>query len=264
MTPTPDAAQGLTLFDLRGRVALITGSAQGLGRSIATGLARAGASVVINGRDAERVAEAVEDFTAARLAATGLAMDVTDEASVVRELSHARDGGVGPIDILVNNVGVHRRAPLEDMSTQAWQAVLDANLTSAFTVSREVARGMIERKSGKIINICSLMSDLGRPTTGNYAAAKGGLRMLTRAMAVEWARHNIQINGIAPGYFATELTRELVEDDEFNRWICGRTPAHRWGQPDELVGAAIYFASQASSFVNGQVLYVDGGLTAAI
>lgn len=262
--PEEDATIRPRLFDITGRVALITGSTQGLGFAIARGLAQAGATVVVNGRQSEKVEQARGDLLADGYRALGLVMDVTDEASVVERLRRWRHSDDPQIDILVNNVGVHQRAPLEKMTTEAWQTVIDANLTSAFRVSREVVPQMIERKSGKIINICSLMSDLGRPTTGNYAAAKGGLRMLTRAMAVEWAQHNIQINGIGPGYFATDLTRSLIEDESFNRWICGRTPAGRWGDPQELVGAAVYFGSNASSFVNGQILYVDGGLTAAI
>ncbi len=186
-------------------------------------------------------------------------MDVTDEESVKDALAAA-----GPLDILVDNVGVHDRAPLAEMSLDAWRTVLDANLTSAFLVSREAVGPMLARGRGKVVNICSLMSRLGRPTTGNYAAAKGGLAMLTRAMAVEWASAGVQANGIAPGYFATDLTRSLVEDEAFNAWVCGRTPAGRWGDPEELVGAAVFLASDASAFVNGQVLYVDGGLSAAV
>jgi len=170
----------------------------------------------------------------------------------------------GPISVLVNNAGIHRRAPLEEMSETQWREVIDTNLTSAFLVARHVAPRMIARRAGKIINTCSVMSEVGRPTTGNYAAAKGGLKMLTRAMATEWARHNVQINAIGPGYFATELTAPLVQNPKFNDWICARTPAARWGKPEELVGAAIFLASAASDFVNGQILYVDGGLLAAI
>lgn len=252
------------LFDLSGRRALITGSTQGLGLALARGLAQAGAKVVINGRQNTNVQAVVDTLRGENLAAAGFAMDVTIEDQVVAGITQIESDGQGPIDILVNNVGIQQRAPLAEMSNQAWDHVINANLTSAFTVSREVVRGMLERQSGKIINICSLMSDLGRPTTGNYAAAKAGLRMLTRAMAVEWAASNIQINAIGPGYFATELTQTLVDDEKFNTWICGRTPANRWGRPEELIGAAVYFASSASSFVNGQILYVDGGLTAAI
>ena len=171
---------------------------------------------------------------------------------------------LGPIDILVNNAGIQRRAPLLDMTEAQWREVLETDLTSAFLVARALAPRMIARQSGKIINVCSLMSEVARPTVGNYAAAKGGLKMLTRAMAVEWARHNLQINGIGPGYIETELTRPLVENAEFNQWIIGRTPAGRWGRPGDLVGAAVFLAGPASDFINGQIIYVDGGLLAAI
>jgi gluconate 5-dehydrogenase len=191
------------------------------------------------------------------------AFDVTDGEAVAAALARV-EAEVAPIDILVNNAGIQRRAPLLEMTEGQWREVLETNLTSAFLVARVVAPRMIARGRGKIINVCSLMSEVGRPTTGNYAAAKGGLRMLTRAMAVEWARHNLQINGIGPGYIVTELTRPLVENPEFNRWICERTPAGRWGRPDELVGAAVFLAAPASDFVNGQIVYVDGGLLAAI
>lgn len=237
---------------------MVTGSTQGLGLALARGLAEAGASVLINGRTAAKVDPVVAELRVAGHDAAPLVMDVTDDADVADKLNGSN------IDILINNVGVQDRAPLAEMSSEAFRKVIDVNLTSAFVVTRRVAPGMIERGSGKVINVCSLMSDLGRPTTGNYAAAKGGLRMLTRAMAVEWAQHNLQINAIGPGYFATELTKPLVEDEKFNTWICGRTPANRWGKPEELIGAAVYFASPASTFVNGQILYVDGGLTAAI
>ncbi|MEM9916303.1 MAG: SDR family oxidoreductase [Planctomycetota bacterium] len=261
----PDAPPptGPALFDLTGQRALVTGSTQGLGLALARGLAEAGASVVINGRTAAKIEPVVAELKAAGLDATPLVMDVTDDADVVASLGRLAEDGIH-LDILVNNVGIQDRVPLAEMSSEAFRKVIDVNLTSAFVVTRQLAPGMIARGHGKVINVCSLMSDLGRPTTGNYAAAKGGLRMLTRAMAVEWAEHNLQVNAIGPGYFATELTRPLVEDEKFNRWICGRTPANRWGRPEELIGAAVYFASPASSFVNGQILYVDGGLTAAI
>ena len=249
-------------FDLSGRRALVTGSTQGLGLALARGLAQAGAAVLINGRTAARVDAAVQTLRDEGLSAHPLPMDVSDEADVVRQVTAAQADG--PIDILVNNVGIHDRAPLADMTTDQWRRVIDVNLTTAFVVSREVVGAMIDRRAGKIVNICSLMSELGRPTTGNYAAAKGGLKMLTRAMTTEWAQHNVQVNGIGPGYFATQLTQALVDDAEFNAWICGRTPAGRWGKPEELVGAAVFLASPASSFVNGQILYVDGGLTAAV
>jgi gluconate 5-dehydrogenase len=251
------------LFDLHGRAVLVTGSSQGLGFAFARGLAQAGAALILNGRDGKKLATAADTLRAEGARVTTAAFDVTDGAATNREIERI-EREVGVIDILVNNAGIHRRAPLEEMTEAQWREVIDTNLTSAFLVARAVAPRMIARRSGKIINICSLMSDLGRPTTGNYAAAKGGLKMLTRAMAVEWAKHNLQINAIGPGYFATELTKPLVENPEFNKWICGRTPAGRWGRPEELIGAAVFLASAASDFVNGQIIYVDGGLTAAI
>lgn len=251
------------LFDLQGRTALITGSSQGLGFAFARGLAQAGASLVLNGRDPKKLAAAAEMLRQEGARVATAAFDVTDGAAVMREVERI-EREVGIVDILVNNAGIHRRAPLEEMTEAQWREVIDTNLTSAFLVARALAPRMIARRGGKIINICSLMSDLGRPTTGNYAAAKGGLKMLTRAMAVEWAKHNIQINAIGPGYFATELTKPLVENPEFNAWVCKRTPAGRWGRPEELIGAAVFLASKASDFVNGQIVYIDGGMTAAI
>jgi gluconate 5-dehydrogenase len=253
----------IPLFDLTGRTALITGSSQGLGLAIARGLAQAGAALVLNGRNQEKL-----DATALTLRADGFkvataAFDVTDGAAAAAGIDRVH-AEVGDIDILVNNAGIQRRAPLLEMTEGQWREVLDTDLTSAFLVTRAVAPRMIARRAGKIINICSLMSEVGRPTIANYAAAKGGLKMLTRSMCVEWAKHNLQVNGIGPGYFETELTKPLVENPEFNQWICGRTPAGRWGRPEELVGAAVFLASRASDFVNGQVIYVDGGVLAAL
>ena len=247
-------------FPLAGRRALVTGSSQGIGLALAEALAAAGAQVILNGRDAAKL-----DAAAAKLRAAGhatvatAAFDVTDEAAV----SAAVDG-LGQIDILVNNTGIHRRGPLETMPLADWEAVLKTNLTSAFLVARAVAPGMIARRSGKIINICSLMSDLARPTTAPYAAAKGGLKMLTRAMCAEWARHNVQANGLAPGYILTELTQPLAADPKFDTWIKGRTPAGRWGSVADLTGACVFLASPAADFINGQILTIDGGLSAVI
>jgi gluconate 5-dehydrogenase len=252
-----------SLFDLTGRTALITGSSQGLGLAMARGLAQAGAALVLNGRDELKLAAAAERLRAEGARVTTAAFDVTDGAAVARAVEKI-EAQFAPIDILINNAGIHRRAPLAEMTEAQWREVLDTNLTSAFLVARAVAPRMIARRTGKIINICSVMSDVTRPTIGNYAAAKGGLKMLTRAMAVEWAKHGVQTNAIAPGYFATELSRPLMENAEFDRWIRGRTPAGRWGQPEELVGAAVFLASRASAFVNGQMLAVDGGLLAAL
>ena len=233
-------------FDLTGRVALVTGSSRGLGKVLARGLAAAGATVCLHGLDLGEVATVQ-----------------TDASGIARGLQRlARD--VGPVDVLVNNAGINLRGPLAEIDPDVFRAVIDTNLTGVLLVTQPVARGMIERRRGKIINICSLMSEVGRETTGAYTASKGGLRMLTRAMATEWARHNIQVNGIGPGYFATEMTRPLVEDEAFNAWITARTPARRWGDPAELIGPAVFLASDAASFVNGQILYVDGGILAAL
>jgi len=247
------------LFDLTGRRALVTGSSRGLGLAVARGLARAGATVVLNGRDPATLRTTADTLRAEGLSVEEAAFDVADEEAIRRTIP-----SLGPIDILVNNAGIHRRGPLTDLSTEDWDAVLRTNLTSAFLLGREVARGMIERRRGKIINTCSVMSEVARPTIANYAAAKGGLKMLTRAMAVEWGPHNIQVNGIGPGYMRTELNRPLVENPEFNQWICGRTPLRRWGDPEELAGTAVYLASPASDFITGQVIYVDGGILAAL
>lgn len=250
-------------FSLSGRRALITGSTQGIGLALARGLAEAGATVILNGRDETKLLRAVEELLHAGFAAEGAAFDVTREDQVkigVQKLL----AGERRIDVLVNNAGIHRRGPLASMPFEDWKAVLDTNLTSAFLVSRAVAPGMIARRSGKIVNICSLMCELARPTTGNYAAAKGGLKMLTKAMCAEWAKENVQVNGIAPGYILTELTKPLADDPKFDTWIRGRTPAGRWGAAEDLVGACVFLSSAAADFVNGQVLTVDGGLTAVI
>jgi gluconate 5-dehydrogenase len=251
------------VFDLTGRTALVTGSSQGLGLAMARGLAQSGAAIVLNGRDEKKLAATADALRAEGAKVVTAAFDVTDAAAAAAAVARI-ETDVAPLDILVNNAGIHRRAPLAEMTEEQWRAVLDTNLTSAFLVARAVAPRMIARGRGKIINICSVMSEVTRPTIGNYAAAKGGLKMLTRAMAVEWGRHGLQANAIAPGYFLTELNKPLVENPEFNKWICGRTPAGRWGHPHELGGVAVFLASAASDFVNGQILYVDGGLTAAL
>ena len=251
------------LFDLNGNVALVTGSSQGLGLAFARGLAQAGARVALNGRDEAKLQRAADALRGEGLEAEGFAFDVCDAEQIARGVAEI-EGRLGPVDILVNNAGTQRRGPLAEMPDAAWREVIDLNLTAPFLVTRQVVKGMIERKRGKIINICSLMSEISRPTIANYTASKGGLKMLTKAMAVEWAGHNIQVNGIGPGYFITELTRPLMEDAEFDAWIKARTPAARWGRPEELVGAAVFLSSAASDFVNGQVVYVDGGILAAL
>ncbi len=254
---------GLALFSLRGRRALITGSGQGIGLTLARGLAAAGAELVLNDLDAARLDATVAALRSEGFVVLGRAFDVARAAEVDAALGPL-EAEVGPVDILVNNAGIHRRAPLESMSLDAWQAVLDVNLTSAFLVSRAIAPGMIRRGAGKIINLCSLNSEISRPTIANYAAAKGGLKMLTRAMAVEWGRHNLQTNGLAPGYIRTSLTTPVVADPELARHILARTPAGRWGDPPDLVGAAVFLSSPASNFVNGQILTIDGGLLASL
>lgn len=253
----------MNLFDLKGRTALITGSSQGLGLAIARGLGQAGAAVVLNGRDGEKLQQAVNQLNSEGIQTHGYAFDITNSEQIKQGITSI-EAQVGVIDILVNNAGIQRRAPLETFEESVWREILDANLTSVFLVSQQVARGMIERRYGKIINIGSLMSEVGRKTIAPYTASKGGVKMLTKAMATEWAQHNIQVNGIGPGYFATEMNRPLMEDEKFNAWICARTPAGRWGNPDELAGAAIFFASRASDYINGHMLYVDGGILASL
>ena len=253
-----------TLFDLSGRTALVTGSSSGLGLAMAKGLAEAGAAVVLNGRNKAKLAAAVDSLAEAGLDASARAFDVTDDAAV-RAAFEALDADGVAVDILVNNAGAIVRKPIVDLSTEEFRRVIDGHLTAAFQVGREAARRMIARgRGGKIVNIGSLMSEVGRATVAPYAAAKGGMKLLTRAMAAEWAAHDIQANAIGPGWMVTELTRPLADDQKFDAWVRARTPAGRWGRPEELVGAAVFLASGASSFVNGQILYVDGGLLAVM
>ncbi len=251
------------LFDLGGRTALITGSSQGIGYALARGLAQAGSAIVLNGRDEAKLKRSAKALSGEGAKVHSAAFDVTKGEAVAAAIERI-EREFAPIDILVNNAGILRRVPIADTTEQQWREVLDTNLMSAFLLARTVAPRMISRGAGKVINICSLMSEAGRPTTGSYAAAKGGLKMLTKAMAVEWARHNLQVNGIGPGYILTELTKPLAENQEFSRWLLARTPAGRWGKPEELVGAAVFLASRASDFMNGQILYVDGGILAAL
>lgn len=262
-TPDLPSPRGAALFSLVGKRVLITGSGQGIGLTLARGLATAGAELVLNDVESARLDAAVAGLQAEGFTVSGRVFNVAREAEVIAGVA-AVEESIGSIDVLINNAGIHRRAPLESMPLESWQAVLDVNLTSAFLVTRAVVPGMIRRRAGKIINLCSLNSEISRPTIGNYAAAKGGLKMLTRAMAVEWAKHNIQANGLAPGYIRTALTGPLTVDPEFNRHLCQRTPAGRWGEPQELIGAAVFLASPGSDFMNGQILIVDGGLLAAL
>jgi gluconate 5-dehydrogenase len=252
-----------SLFDLSGRTALVTGSSRGLGRAIAEGLAKAGARLVVNGTDQARVETAVAEFRSAGHAAEGAAFDVTDEAAVVNAFERFDAKGIA-IDILVNNAGIQMRKPLVEFTSAEWRKVIETNLTSAFIIAREAAKRMIPRKRGKIINIGSLASELARPTVGPYTAAKGGIKTLTKSMAVEWAASGIQANAIGPGYMLTDMNQALVQNPDFNSWLMSRIPSKRWGRPDELIGAAIFLASSASDYVNGQIIYVDGGMLAAM
>jgi gluconate 5-dehydrogenase len=251
------------LFDLTARTALVTGSSRGLGRAMAEGLAVAGARILINGTDPARVAETVAEFRAAGHAADAAAFDVTAEDEILRAFAGFDAAGIA-VDILVNNAGIQFRKPMVELATADWQRVIDTNLTSAFMIGREAAKRMIARKSGKIINIGSLTSELARATVAPYTVAKGGIKMLTRAMAAEWAEHGIQANAIGPGYMITDMNQALIDNPTFDAWVKGRTPAKRWGKPGELVGTAVFLASAASDYVNGQIIYVDGGMLAVL
>ena len=252
-----------SLFDLTGRTALVTGATSGLGLAIARGLAEAGAAIAVNGRDEGRIADTVSAFRDEGLSAHAARFDVTATDEVEAGVERV-EPEVGPIDILVNNAGIQRRKPLLEMEEAVWDEVIETNLNAVFRVGRAVGRGMVERRRGKIINIASLASEVARKTIAPYTAAKGAVKQLTRAMCVEWASFNVQVNGIGPGYFATPLNRALLDDPAFDAWVKNRTPAGRWGDPKELVGAAVFLSSPASDFVNGQILYVDGGLLAAM
>ncbi|MCA0404571.1 MAG: SDR family oxidoreductase [Proteobacteria bacterium] len=251
------------LFSLNGRIALVTGSTGGIGGALAKGLAQAGAKVVINGRDEARAAKAAESLRAEGLDATHAAFDVTAPEAVAAGVARIEDE-VGPIGILINNAGVQQRAPAEEFPLDGWKRVLGANLEGPFFVAQAVGQHMLGRGEGRIINICSVMSELGRASIVPYTASKGGIKMLTKGLATEWGPKGINVNGIGPGYFATEMNTALVEDAKFTGWLEQRTPQRRWGKVEELVGAAIYLASPASSFVNGHILYVDGGMTASV
>jgi gluconate 5-dehydrogenase len=258
----PDAA-ALKLFDLSGRLALITGSSQGIGLALARGLGQAGARVVLNGRDGARLENARALLESEGLAALAAPFDVIDRAAA-RDAVAAIERDVAPIDILINNAGIQRRAPFESFPEETWREIMAVNLDSVFHVTQAVGARMLERRRGRIINICSVASELGRRTIVPYAATKGALRQITRGLCAEWAARNIQINAIAPGYIRTELNRALIDDAAFSAWVCARTPAGRWAEVDELAGAAIFLASDAASYVNGHVLYVDGGLSTSV
>lgn len=252
-----------SLFDLTGFRALVTGSSQGIGLALAEGLARHGAKIVLNGRNADKVAEAAAMLAAKGFKADGAVFDVTSAEAAAKGAADI-EANLGPIDILVNNAGMQYRAPLEDFPVDKWDELLRTNISSVFYVGQAVARHMIPRQKGKIINIASVQSELARTNIAPYTATKGAVRNLTRGMCADWAKHGLQINAIAPGYFKTPLNQALVENPEFSAWLANRTPAGRWGNVDELVGAAVFLAGPASSFVNGHTLYVDGGITTCL
>jgi len=251
------------LFSLSGRVALVTGAYRGLGYAIARGLARAGATVILNGRKPDALTAAARSLADEGLAAGTAVFDVTD-STAARAAVAAIAAERGGVDILVNNAGIQRRHPMVDFPESEWNEIIATNLTAPFLVSQAVLPGMIERRRGKIIHIASLMSELARPTVIPYTAAKGGVRQLTRGMAVELAPHNVQVNAIAPGYFATEMNRALLDNAEFDAWVRKRTPAGRWGQPDEIAGLAVFLASSAADYMTGQMLVMDGGMSVAL
>ena len=255
----------IQLFDLKGKVALVTGGTHGLGMAIATGLANAGARIVINDIFTDKLEAAKKEYASKGIDVATYVFDVTDEKEVDEGITKI-EKEVGPIDILVNNAGIIKRIPILEMSVEDFEQVLKIDVTGPFIMGKRVAKSMVNRKSGgKIINMCSMMSEVARHSVSAYAAAKGGLKMLTKSMANEWAKYNIQVNGIGPGYFATSQTEPIrVDGHPFNDLIMTRTPANRWGEPDELQGTAIYLASNASNFVTGIVVYVDGGMLATL
>ena len=253
----------MKIFDLTGRTALITGSSKGIGLSLAAALGSAGAAVVLNARDPARLEQSRKDLQARGLRVHALAFDVTDADAVEAGVAQI-ESTIGAIDILINNAGMQHRAPFAEFPVDAWRKLTATNLDSVFYVGRAVAQRMIARKRGKIINICSVQSELGRPGIAPYAATKGAVKMLTKGMAIDLGKHGIQVNGLGPGYFRTELNQALVDDPAFSTWLAGRTPVGRWGDVEELHGAAIFLASDAASFVSGHILYVDGGITASL
>lgn len=251
------------LFDVKNKIVLITGSTRGIGYSLAEGFAEAGSVVIVNGTTNESVKKAVAGLKSGGLEVHGMSFDVTRKTDIENSV-HKIEKHIGPIDILVNNAGIHQRAPLEEMSPENWNRVIEVNLNAVFIVSQIVARYMIQRKKGRIIHISSINAEAARPTIANYCAAKGGLKMLTKAMATEWGKYNILTNAIGPGYFQTALTKPLADDPGFDSWVRSEVPLKRWGNVEELTGAAIFFASEASSYVNGHTLYVDGGWQACL
>ncbi|HEY0210598.1 gluconate 5-dehydrogenase [Acerihabitans sp.] len=251
------------IFSLKNKKALITGSAQGIGFLLANGLAQSGAEIIVNDITVERAEKAAQQLRDKGYIAYSAAFDVTQSQAVNSAIAQI-ESDIGPIDILINNAGIQRRHPFTEFPEKDWNDIIAVNQTAVFLVSQAVARNMITRNQGKIINICSMQSELGRDTITPYAASKGAVKMLTKGMCVELARYNIQVNGIAPGYFDTEMTKALVDNQEFTAWLTKRTPAARWGDPQELIGAAVFLAAKASDFVNGHLIFVDGGMLAAV
>lgn len=255
--------QQQSIFGLSGKTALVTGSSQGIGLALARGLAQHGAKVILNGRSTDKLAAAQNLLRNEKLLCEVCAFDVTDAQSSASAVADI-EASVGSIDILINNAGMQFRSPLEEFPIDKWEELLKTNVSSAFYVSRAVAAGMISRRQGKIINIASVQSELARPGIAPYTVTKGAIRNLTKGMCTDWAKYGLQINAIAPGYFKTPLNEALVKSEEFSEWLEKRTPAGRWGEVDELAGAAVFLSSQASSFINGHTLYVDGGITASL
>ncbi|WP_105439315.1 SDR family oxidoreductase [Neorhizobium sp. T25_13] len=255
--------QQQSIFDLSAKTALVTGSSQGIGLALARGLAQYGAKVILNGRSREKLAAAQNQLRTENLLCEVCSFDVTDAQSSASGIAEI-EASVGSIDILINNAGMQFRSPLEEFPVEKWEELLRTNVSSAFYVSRAVVAGMISRRQGKIINIASVQSELARPGIAPYTATKGAIRNFTRGMCTDWAKYGLQINAIAPGYFKTPLNEALVKSEEFSEWLQKRTPAGRWGEVDELVGAAVFLSSPASSFINGHTLYVDGGITASL
>jgi gluconate 5-dehydrogenase len=254
----------MEIFSVKGKRALITGATHGLGMAMAKGLGEHGCELIISGHSPDRMDTAIKHYRSLGINAHGILFNVTDEKAVKAAVEKI-ENDFGPIDILINNAGIIKRVPILQMEVSDFREVIDVDLTGPFIVSKYVGAYMVKRKAGKIINICSMMSELGRNTVTAYAAAKGGLKMLTKNMATEWAPHNVQVNGIGPGYFATDQTEPIrVNGHPFNDFIVNRTPAGRWGDPEDLVGATIFLSSRASDFITGQIIFVDGGILATI
>jgi gluconate 5-dehydrogenase len=251
------------LFDLTGQTALVTGSSRGLGRAMAQGLAEAGAAIVLNGVDASRLKTAADEMRAEGFTVHEAPFDVTDEDAIKAAFARLDAEGIA-VDILVNNAGIQLRKPMVELASDEWRKVIETNLTSAFIIGREAAKRMIPRGRGKVINIGSLTSELARATVTPYTVAKGGIKMLTRGMAAEWGEHGIQANAIGPGYMITDMNQALIDNPTFDAWVKARTPARRWGRPEELISTVVYLAAPASSYVNGQLIFVDGGMASVL